>query len=251
MPRLLAASLASFSFPFTTIVNADTVQLDNTYASGIYVRLDGAYAMTGNLNLGNHQIKGVTTPTAGSDAANKSYTDSQDAQRVSKLGDTIAGSLVFTAGTVTGIAYPTSNQDAANKVYVDNQTSQRVAKIGDTMSGSLIMSGAGVGITLPNAPTVGTDAVNKDYADTKLSLNGGTMTGALQLAGAPVAPLDAAPKSYVDDNFVSTVVDSTMDAGVNVTFNGGEVLGLPATPTAANSATSKAYVDAQLTLKGD
>lgn len=231
------------------IVNADTVQLDNTYASGIYVRLDGAYAMTGNLKMGGNTINNVATPTIGTDGANKTYVDSQDALRVAKAGDSMSGTLTFTSGTVTGIAYPSANQDAASKVYVDNQDALRVAKTGDTMTGTLIMSGASVGVTLPNAPVVGTDAVNKTYADSKLSLSGGTLTGTLTLAANPVGNMDAATKQYADNNFVKVASSTSLNLGVNVTFTGnGEVLGLPATPTTAGSATSKAYVDNQLAL---
>lgn len=231
-------------------VNSDTVQIDNTYVSGIYVRLDGTYAMTGALKLGGNQINNVGTPTLSTDAANKLYADNQDALRVAKAGDTMSGSLTFTSGTVTGIAYPSANQDAASKVYVDNQTALRVAKTGDTMSGSLVMTGAGVGITLPNAPVVATDAVNKTYADSKLSLSGGTMIGTLTLASNPVGNLDAAPKQYVDNGFVKVAASTSMNAAVNVTFTGGgEVLGLPNTPSTGSAATSKTYVDTQLALK--
>jgi len=39
---------------------------------------------------------------------------------------------------------------------------------GDTMTGTLTMSGAGVQVVLPNAPTLGTHATNKDYVDSKV-----------------------------------------------------------------------------------
>ena len=233
-------------------VNADTVQLDNTYVSGIYVRRDGMYAMTGDLQLGGNKITNVGIPTLGGDAANKTYTDNQDNQRVAKTGDTMSGTLTFTSGTVTGVAYPVANQDVASKVYTDNQDNQRVAKTGDTMTGNLVMVGAGVGITLPNAPAVPTDAVNKQYADSKLSLTGGTMTGALVLAADPVGNMEATTKQYADNNFVRVAQHTTLNAGINVTFaGGGEVLGLPATPTTSGSATSKGYVDSQLLAKAD
>ena len=47
-------------------------------------------------------------------------------------------------------------------------------------------------------PTANTDAATKAYADTKLPLAGGTLTGALTLSGAPTANLHAATKAYVD-----------------------------------------------------
>jgi hypothetical protein len=48
--------------------------------------------------------------------------------------------------------------------------------------------------------------------------------------------------ALVDATYVNVAGD-TMDLNANITFNGGEVLGLPATPSAAGAAASKAYVD--------
>ena len=52
-------------------------------------------------------------------------------------------------------------------------------------------------------PTANTDAATKAYADTKLPLAGGTLTGALTLSGAPTANLHAATKAYVDTGLAS------------------------------------------------
>lgn len=70
--------------------------------------------------------------------------------------------------------------------------------VGGTMLGGIDMDGNGI-INLP-APLNGTAAVNQDYADTKLALAGGTMTGPLVLAaGAPgTDAAAAASKAYVD-----------------------------------------------------
>jgi len=231
-------------------VNPDSIQINTTYVDTIYLRVDGTVPMTGILDLNSHKIVNVTSPTLGSDAANKTYTDTQDALRVSKSGDSIAGTLTFTSGTATGLPVPSVNSDAANKVYVDNSIATRVNKAGDTITGTLILSGGGVTITLPNAPVLGTDAVNKTYADTKLGTSGGTLTGPLVLAADPVVALGAATKQYVDTGFVSKTISTALTSNVNITFAGtGEVLGLPASPTTGGSATSKTYVDAQLALK--
>ena len=40
-----------------------------------YLKLDGSRTMTGNLNMGSHNINGVTSPTENTDAANKKYVD--------------------------------------------------------------------------------------------------------------------------------------------------------------------------------
>ena len=65
----------------------------------------------------------------------------------------------------------------------------------------------------------------------KLDKTGGTMTGALVLAGNPVAALDAAPRQYVD----------TMLPKAGGTMTG--LLTLSGAPTAALGAATKAYVD--------
>jgi hypothetical protein len=68
-----------------------------------------------------------------------------------------------TYGRVTGTT-PVTSADVTALVganYVD--------VTGDTMTGTLTMSGAGVQIVLPNPPTVGTHAVNRDYVDARIS----------------------------------------------------------------------------------
>lgn len=67
---------------------------------------------------------------------------------------------------------------------IQTQLNNKVTKTGDTMTGNLTMSGAGVQVTLPNLPTVGTDAANKTYVDSLLA------------AGAAIAVF--APSGYVD-----------------------------------------------------
>jgi hypothetical protein len=70
---------------------------------------------------------------------------------------------------------------------------------------------------------------------------GDTMTGLLILSGDPVAALGAATMQYVDT--MLPLAGGSMDSAANVTFSGGgEVLGLPATPSATGAA-SKEYVD--------
>lgn len=234
------------------IVAADTVNLDTTYVDGLYVRRDGAYPMGGDLSMNGYAITHLHTPSASTDATNKSYVDQRDSMRVATAGDTMdaGASLVFSGGTVTGLSYPSADSDAATKLYTDLAIDTRVPTAGGTMTGSLVLTGASTHITLPNAPQVNTDATNKAYVDGKVALSGGVMTGRLTLAVAPDVPLDAATKGYVDDTTVSSSTSTVMNSGINVTFAGaGEVLGLPATPSSNGSAASKAYVDAQLLSK--
>lgn len=232
-------------------VSADTVQLDTSYANGIYLRLDGVYPMTGPLSLGNNKITNVSAPSATTDGTNKQYVDTQDNLRVSKAGDTMSGTLTFTAGTVTGISSPVNNSDATTKLYVDNQIATRVNKAGDTITGPLVLSGSSTYITIPNTPSANTDGANKQYVDTKLSLSGGTMSGMLTLHADPINALDAVTKQFLTSTAVSKQVSTTLNNGVNITFSGGEILGLPNTPSTLSAASSRAYVDSVASTKAN
>lgn len=77
-------------------------------------------------------------------------------------------------------------------------------------------------------------------ANGALPKNGGTMTGALTLAGAPTQDLQAATKKYVDENSGKGALMLT----------GGTMTGpliLSGAPTVANGAATKQYVDESTT----
>lgn len=70
-------------------------------------------------------------------------------------------------------------------------------------------------------------------------LNVGAGTGIT--VGTDTVSLDT---TYADGRYVTKAASSTLGSAVNVTFvGGGEVLGLPTTPTTPGSAASKSYVD--------
>jgi hypothetical protein len=123
---------------------------------------------------------------------------------VSLGGSTMTGLLVLSGN-------PTVALGAATKQYVDNSISgignAYVAIAGSTMTGSLILNAD---------PTVALGAATKQYVDAvntslttalngKLSLTGGTMSGAINMGGTqinnlatPTASTDAATKGYID-----------------------------------------------------
>jgi len=81
-------------------------------------------------------------------------------------------------------------------------------------------------------PTATTDAANKAYADTKLALAGGTMTGAIAMGTAKItgmgdsgAAQDAATKAYVDSQvtFKNVVEDTTPQLGGPLDVNGKSI----------------------------
>ena len=70
-----------------------------------------AVNLAGDTMLGTLVLAG--SPTAGNDAANKTYVDQEVGTRVSRAGDTMTGLLVLSAD-------PAQNLGAATKQYVDN-----------------------------------------------------------------------------------------------------------------------------------
>jgi hypothetical protein len=108
-----------------------------------------------------------------------------------------------------------------------------------------VPTGGNQGVGSLNAKSIYIDGVLVNI--TKYLLNtGGTMTGPLILSEAPVNPLGATTKSYVD-NYITTI---------NATFlplAGGTLTGplaLAADPTTPLGATTKQYTDRRLLLAG-
>jgi hypothetical protein len=62
--------------------------------------------------------KGLTTAT--SSVTTSDITTALGFTPINRVGDTVAGTLTFTSGTVTGLPLPVSSTDAANKNYVDS-----------------------------------------------------------------------------------------------------------------------------------
>lgn len=87
-----------------------------------------------------------------------------------------------------------------------------------------------------------------DFAGQSLVING-KLTADLNVnnykitnLSSPIGLSDAVTKGYADTHYMPTT-GSMMGVGGDLTFNGGEVLGLPATPSIGTAATSKVYVD--------
>ena len=181
-------------------------------------------ASTGTTTLNNLVVNGtadftstklvnVTTPTAGTDAANKDYVDTSvaavidaapaaldtlnelaaalgdDANFSSTITTSIATKLPLAGGTmtgaiemgtskITGLGDPTANQDAATKNYVDTQDATKLSTTGGTMSGAIAMGTNK--ITEAGDPTSAQDVATKAYTDSIL----GSATSAADSAAA-------------------------------------------------------------------
>jgi len=134
---------------------------------------------------------------------------------------TINGSLDMVAGTsatVTNLSEPVNASDAATKNYVDTGISNLVASAPATLD-TLNELAAALGDDANFATTTANSLA------TKLPLAGGTMTGTVTFSSGkvtglptPTAASDAAPKSYVDDNFLGVnggALLGTLDMGSN------------------------------------
>lgn len=133
-------------------VTANSLQVNGAATiSGLLTASSGAN-FGSTLSMGNNKITSLATPTAGSDAANKSYVDAA----VSSGSSGLNNKYDKTGGPISG------NVQISGTLQVTGTT---------TTSSSIILSGGSSQVTLPNAPLAATDACNKAYVD---SIVGGT-----------------------------------------------------------------------------
>ena len=141
------------------------------------------------------------------------------------------GSVIFKGNTGWEAGKITDDQ-------VDTISQNKITNLGTTLGSKLSLSGGTMtgALVLFGNPTNANHAVNKGYADSNfLGLGGGTLTGALTLAGAPTAANHAASKGYVDGVFNSAI------GGTVGTITGRLVLNGPA-PN-ANDAVNRSWVE--------
>lgn len=147
---------------------------------------------------------------------------------LSLSGGTMAGTINMNNNKITNLPEPTSNQDAATKAYVDSHsgggggTDDYVSKAGDTMTGALNISMGGSEISIANA---------------SIELNDGSNS-------VTVGKMDTKTPTYG----ITSESDLILIANGNINLanaNLGEALKITnvATPTDANDAANKQYVD--------
>jgi len=120
------------------------------------------------------------------------------------------------------------------------------------MTGELVLSGNPIGV-LGAVPKQYVDAHINDLSahitpDQNIFLDGLTLTGSPSLTAVDVNQLIGITSNVQTQlNDKVSLSGDTMAAAANLTFMGGEILGLPTSPTQSSAATSAAYVDAHIT----
>lgn len=147
---------------------------------------------------------------------------------LSLSGGTMAGTINMNNNKITNLPEPTSNQDAATKAYVDSHsgggggTGNYVSKAGDTMTGALNISMGESEISIANA---------------SIELN----TGSNGVTVGEI-PTDTPTYGILSNSDITFIANGNINL---VNYNEAEALKITnvATPTNANDAANKAYVD--------
>jgi hypothetical protein len=202
--------------------------------------------VNGTADFTNTKLVNVTTPVAGTDAANKDYVDTSvaavidaapaaldtlnelaaalgdDANFSSTITTSIATKLPLAGGTmtgaiemgtskITGLGDPTANQDAATKNYVDTQDATKLSTTGGTMSGAIAMGTNK--ITGLGDPTLAQDAATKAYTDSILGSATSAATSATEAANsASAAASSASAASTSETNAANSASASASSA---------------------------------------
>jgi hypothetical protein len=129
----------------------------------------------------------------------------------------LKGSLNMGNHKITNLTDPTAAQDAMTLLYANTNY---VNVTGDTMTGNLVFTGAGVQVTLPNAPAIGTDATNKAYVDAAITaaVSPGGHTAAYTFTGLG-SPVGVVTPTKAGDIYTDTA-GLTLWITVNATNTG-------------------------------
>lgn len=121
-----------------------------TYLNTIIPLLNAAFSnegsvitggtLIGDLDINGNRLFGIGAPTADSDAANKSYVDTAEANAknasLPKAGGTMAGDLDMGGMALKNLKAPSAAADGATKGYVDGKRKTFTATVGTGWTGS-------------------------------------------------------------------------------------------------------------------
>jgi hypothetical protein len=150
-----------------------------------YLKADGTKAMTGNLDMGNYAIMGVSN-----------ITNTASPGSIIEIGD----DLEMSGKKISNLGAPTAIADAATKKYVDDAIAGVPTNYLKT-DGTSIMAGQ---LDMDLHPIVQVSSISGDPAvgvviESELDLNNHKITGLL----TPTADTDASTKKYVDDGLAT------------------------------------------------
>ena len=183
---------------------------------------NGVLAATANMNLGGFQISSLAGPTSGSDAANKTYTDT----KLSLSGGTMTGVINMGDNKIINLATPTNDKDAATKLYVNDKSN--ISALNDVVLTDI------ANYQLLRYNSVSSKWVNALLTNDNVSASAAIAQSKLNLsdATAAAAAVDATKgiSSFNNANFgVSSGYVSIKDSGVTLAklanMNSGYVLG--------------------------
>ena len=234
-------------------VVASVTVTDNLDTNKVNVAGD---TMSGNLDLGANKIVSLGTPTAGTDATNKTYVDDaiggvDVSNKVSKTGDTMSGDLLLSgsAGVTIGTSkakfyyYAPFSESRIDYPVGEtfNITQNGATKLAFSASGSQIDVNGCV-LALDVAATNINHATRKDYVDNAISTavsgfdlsgrvdtTGDTMSGDLLLSGSAGVTIGTSKaKFYYYAPFSESRIDYPVGETFNITQNGATKLAFSA-----------------------
>ena len=210
-------------------------------SSGSDLNING-FTMSGDINMGGHEVIGLDDPSGDSSATSKKYVDDE----IAKIPSSGGGGL--------------DQATADNRYFQKTDASSTYETQMDATNTFLSKTDA----TSTYAPVDA--AYTKSESDTKyelkgatgggggLSASGFTMTGDIDMGGNkilklenPTLPKSAANKEYVDNNFLSKHGGTILG---NISMSGLGITNLNPTPQSNNDAVTKGYVDNQIQLSG-
>jgi hypothetical protein len=224
-------------------------------------RLDEWAAPVGPVAFGGQRVTNVAAPTAGTDAANRTYVDAGDTAARQYADGLNTAARAYTDTSVAAVADNRLDEWAEPNVPVSLGT-QRLINVGAPTAATdgATRGYVDAGDTAARAYADGLDAATRAYVDTSVEAVGDNRLDefaapnvALSIGGqrlinvaAPTAATDAATRGYVDTT-VGGVGSRRLDefAAPNVALSiGGQRLVDVAAPTAATDAATRGYVDA-------
>jgi hypothetical protein len=226
----------------SVVGTAKTQTLTNKTLSGT-VTSTAATFTGGTFSSGTITSATITSATITSATITNSTFTSGTVTSSTISSGTLGSDLAAGGNKVTGLGTPSANSDAATKSYVDTQ----VANLVDSAPGTLDTLNE-LAAALGDDPNYATTMTNALAA--KLSLSGGTMTGAIAMGsnkitglGTPTASTDATTKAYIDDVFGSatSAASSATAAASSATAAASSATNAATSATnAANSETAAA-----------